>query len=169
MKFWNIMLLVGIMMIMDCIVIGALLNASVQALFEPMSKRFPPKEMKGGAIEKSFQSLKVGMLNYGFSVHLGVDDAHLHVVPVRIFRWCGAKPSSVPLGEVIVKDGGSLEKHQEGKLIDGKIGGIELKAPAWVFREALSRTEAREASVKPIRVLVTAESTAKSTTPTDQL
>lgn len=136
MKFSHIMLIVGIMMVMDFIVVGALLHASVQALFEPLSKKFPPKEMKEGVIEKSFQSLKVGIMNYGLSVHLGVDDEHVHVVPALIFRWCGAKPSSVPISEVSTHK--QLEGLRDSKLVEGNVGGIQMSAPAWLFRAVAS-------------------------------
>ncbi len=136
MKFWHIMLIVGFMTVMDFMIVGAILHLAVQTLFEPLSKRFPPKQMREDAVEKSFQSMKVGMMNFGMSVHVGVDDQHVHIVPAKIFRWCGAKASSVPMSEVSVK-ATSVDAAgcRANKLIEGVIGGIGLRAPAWVFQE----------------------------------
>lgn len=144
MQFWHIMLLIGFMLMMDMIVVGAILNVAVQSFFEPLSKRFPPKEMMADAVEKSFQTVKVGIMNFGMSVHFGVDDKHLHVVPAKLLRWCGGKPSSVPLPEVSFKKPAKVNDSRAGKLVEGRIGGIELMAPAWVFQEVQKRNASGE-------------------------
>lgn len=143
MQFWHIMLLVGFMLMMDMIVVGAILNVAVQTLFEPLSKRFPPQEMMADVVEKPFQTVKVGIMNFGMSVHFGVDDKHVHVVPAKLLRWCGGKPSSVPLSEVSVDASAGVDRCRAGKLVDGVIAGIALQAPAWVFREVMARKTAR--------------------------
>ena len=144
MQFWHIMLLIGFMLMMDMIVVGAILNVAVQTLFEPLSKRFPPQEMIADVAEKSFQTVKVGIMNFGMSVHFGVDNKHVHIVPAKLLRWCGGKPSSVPLSEVSFKEPSLVSSPRAGKLVEGRIGGIEMMAPAWVFQEVQKRNASGE-------------------------
>jgi hypothetical protein len=136
--------IVAVFLFIDLVVVWAVMSMVRDGFFEPLHRQFPPREMLDGAVEKRFQSMSSGMVNMGSSMHIAVDDAHVHIAPAWVMRRLGGKPFAVPLAEVRVKSEAKLAKAKwEWWPVAGKFGKVEVSAPAWVFREVARRVAGR--------------------------
>ena len=68
----------------------------IVGMWNPVMKPWPPFEPAPEAVHRNFQSFKLGLLNLGWSVHVSVDQSHLHLRPARLIRWMGAASGSIP-------------------------------------------------------------------------
>lgn len=121
----QIALLVGTILLVDLMVVGALFHALSQTMRD-FSARFPGVEPLPHAERRSFQSFAFGMINLGGSVHVAVDDRFLHLKPTRVARWFGMKPMSVPWDHIQI-----LGKTTFGKKLRVRMGTEEVVGPAW--------------------------------------
>lgn len=125
----QITILIGAIVLFDLIVVPLLVKALVNAFWGTLSKRYPAVEPEADAVRKNFQSISSNGLNMGFSVHIAVDAAHLHLYPARFFRWFGAVPVSIPWTDIEHLKSGRLTRYSTIRVPPGKkIGG-----PAWAF------------------------------------
>jgi len=110
----------------ELLVVSMLLRAGLGKPFAALAAQFPAVEPATDAVERRFQSFRFGLINAGFSVHVAVDSAHLHLRPVRLLRWLGAKAVSVPWDAVEVKPG-------RGAWRSARVGSLRLTGPAWAL------------------------------------
>ncbi len=113
----------------DAIVVPILIAAAIHGCWSPLPKRYPGVDPRPDAVVKQFQSMRVGLLNLGWSVHIAADEEHLHFTPVRIFRAAGAKATSIPWEAVKVT---KLHKRSG----TATIAGQRVQAPAWCLELA---------------------------------
>ncbi|MDY7107627.1 MAG: hypothetical protein SYC29_03230 [Planctomycetota bacterium] len=119
------LLLIGFL-IFDLLLAWFLIWAIMRAGWRPLTMRYPPVDPAPDAVRRTFQSFRLGAINLGYCVHVAADEHHLHLMPARIIRWCGAEAMSVPWSAI-----------EPGKrLIGGKwmtvsIDGRALAGPAW--------------------------------------
>lgn len=99
MPAWAIALIVCSVLAIDVIIVRSVFHAVAHA-WNAMLREYPPVEPAPDAVRRNFQSLKMGFYNFGFSVHLAVDDRFLHLSPAWIIRWAGCRPGSVPWEKV---------------------------------------------------------------------
>lgn len=117
----------------ELLVVFFMLRAGVGKPFAALSERYPEIEPAPDAIERRFQSFRFGLVNAGMSVHVAVDAAYLHLRPVRLLRWMGARAVSVPWEAVKTTPGrGSWRK--------ARIGSFRFLGPAWALDLALAPT-----------------------------
>jgi len=122
-----IAIVIGVFL-MDAIIFAALLHGLKGSVFGPLSERYPAHTPGDDAVTKRFQSFKMGMYNLGFSIHVTVDEAHLHLDPAGFWRKLGARSSSIPWSEIAV-----VKRTRNGKWTTVRIGGRPnlLLGPSW--------------------------------------
>lgn len=121
---WQVALLVVGIVIVDTVVISALIRSLIGGTWNKMAEKHPFTEPPPEAIRKNFQSLKVGLLNMGWSVHLAVDADHLHLMPAKFFRVMRARPISLPWDALVLKS-------KRKRYSDIKVGMTIITVPTW--------------------------------------
>jgi len=94
--------------------------------WSPMRRRFPPREIAPDALRRNFQSFRFGILNFGMSIHVAVDEHCLHLIPARFLRWFGAGPVSVPWDAVTIR-----RRALGGRWISASFDGRSVMGPGW--------------------------------------
>jgi hypothetical protein len=89
----------------------------------PIQQRYP--------VRRALQSFKVGILNFGFSVHVTVDETCLHLEPARFLRWVGASTISIPWSEITITN-----RSRSGRWITVKADKWTIQGPAWCLELA---------------------------------
>lgn len=126
MPAWGVAaIIVGVVALEMVVVFGLVVPAIVRGSWGTLATRFPAVEAGPGAVRREFQSFKFGLLNLGWSVHVEVDDAYLHLRPALVARLVGCRAMSVPWDEV--RSTGSRFLGTRGVLI----GRTRVSGPAW--------------------------------------
>jgi hypothetical protein len=103
-----------------------IVKAMVDGVWNKLARDHPAVEASPDAVRREFQSFRLNMLNLGLSVHVTVDDAHLHLSPAAIIRRVGAKPMSIPWEAIEVEGHGFTRSSMKAK-----VGSVSLYGPAW--------------------------------------
>ena len=119
-------IVVGLIVAFDLLLLPLILYAVIKGSWMRLQQVHPAAEPATDAVRKNFQSFKIGLLNLGMSVHVAVDERALHLFPAAIIRWFGARPASVPWGEIEVKKRGRFTTHV-------RIAGADVFGPHWCF------------------------------------
>ncbi|MEM9064907.1 MAG: hypothetical protein AAGB51_05395 [Planctomycetota bacterium] len=130
MQNWAILIGVAIMLITDAIVVTVLLRSVVGGVFNKLHELHPPVGAASNAVRKDLQSFRSGLINLGWSINVTVDEDHLHLEPAKIFRWFGAKSSSIPWRAV------EPRKTFSKRVRNVRIGAIDLTGPKWCLELA---------------------------------
>lgn len=112
----------------DLIVVGALLYAAASSV-RSFSRKFPAVEPRADAVRKEFQSFRFGILSLGSSIHVAVDEQHLHLFPAWMARKLGMKAMSIPWSAIEYK--GTFLRYAKTR-----IGGEDVSGPMWAFELA---------------------------------
>lgn len=105
--------------------IVAIASAAFRCLWNPVLVPYPKRNPLPGAVTRNYQSFGLGIVNMGGSIHAAVDDDHLHLTPLAVWRWLGARPTSIPWS-VLSPVG------RTGRV--ARVGGprgCKLEGPAW--------------------------------------
>ena len=105
MKTTHVFLVVGIFVICDAVVVGALVYWMVSNLREIPAK-FPFTPPLPGAVRREFQSFHIDMFGVGWGYHVEVDEDHLHLFPAKMERWLGITPASIPWSAIRLESTG---------------------------------------------------------------
>jgi hypothetical protein len=89
-------------------------------------RNFEAVEPSPDAIRRNFQSISINIFNFGWCVHIAVDEHHLHLFPTALVRLGGAKPMSIPWSEIRVKRPGR-------RMMRVMIGHDCLYGPSWAL------------------------------------
>lgn len=125
-----IVLFISLIVVVDGLILFVLVPRVVKAAWEPIGGRFPPVEPAPNAVRREFQSFKIGLLNLGWSVHVAVDEEHLHLFPAWLPRVWGMTAASVPWPEITDK-GPSLFGQRKVR-----VRQTVLIGPAWCLELA---------------------------------
>lgn len=116
---------IALITLVDLLVVYALVRAGWAELVQG----FGYVEPEPGAVRRRFQTFKAGLYNFGWLVHVAVDENYLHLYPAAIVRWAGARPASIPWGCIaVVKPGKRMTKV--------KIGKATIIGPTWCLEMA---------------------------------
>lgn len=121
---------------MDAMLVGTLINLARDAMRD-LAKGHPPIEPEPGAVRRSFQSFRVGIVNLGLSVHVAADSSHLHLYPSRTARWVGMVPMSIPWEGIRVKASSRLMGTS------AMISTQHVQGPRWCMQLAGTVNERR--------------------------
>lgn len=124
--------MIAIFVCMDAIIIWAIMRTIGQTM-RRLGVGHPPVEPEPGAVRREFQSFKIGILSLGYSIHVTVDAAHLHLDPSLTARWIGIKPMSIPWEHVQWK----RATRFSGTLV--RIRGTDVHGPTWALKLAAGR------------------------------
>jgi len=101
-------------------------------MWNPSLKSYPPVEPAPDAVRKNYQSLSLGLINMGLSIHIAVDDQYLHLTPVKLLRACHAASASIPWD--------ALEPMGGRKSTVVKLNGIHtITGPRWCMELVAAR------------------------------
>ncbi len=125
---WTVLLVVG-----DFFFVLLIMRATIGQTFRTLADRYPATQAGPHAVRKNFQSFRFGLVNAGLSVHVEVDDTHLHLKPARFLRWAGAVDSSIPWEAV-------QPGKRHGKYRKARIDATSLIGPSWALDLAESAT-----------------------------
>jgi len=103
-----------------------LMWAILKMLWNPLRAEFPAREPEPGAVERRFQSFKVGGLNLGCAVHAAADERFLHLTPLGALRVMGAGPVSIPWEAMEYE-----KRSKNGKWTWVRIGRRRVMGPSW--------------------------------------
>jgi hypothetical protein len=128
-----IVIAIVLMMVgMDIAVIGAFIRLS----WQPLEKRYPETSLKSPSVRKNFQTFAIGMVNFGWCVHVELDDDHLHMIPARFLKWFGCRTISIPWQAV--QAGLEFDRHPRRFTRKMKLGSQTIAGPKWCL-DAASR------------------------------
>jgi len=108
-----------------------LIKGFVESTWLRIQRAHPGVEPAPDAVRRDFQSFKMGLVNLGLSVHVAVDESHLHLFPAAIIRWAGAGPISAEWSAV--EDIGASWLKGWHRV---RIEGVLVNGPAWCLRLA---------------------------------
>ncbi len=123
---------VVIVVLADLIFVPLVLHALVRGAWSPLVERYPAREPAADAVEKQFQSYKIGLFNLGFMIHTAVDDVCLHLFPAKFGRMLGMKAVSIPWEEI------TPLKRRGKKYAEVKIGTNTVLGPRWALELAFA-------------------------------
>lgn len=127
MTLWIIL---AIFIPIDLLVVGSILYGTIHVAWNGFAEKHPPRPIADDAVRRRRQSFKLGVLNLGWSLHVAVDDACLHLEPVRWLARIGMKPASVPWDAIT----------PQGRVFGGRakvrIGHETLIGPRWCLELA---------------------------------
>jgi hypothetical protein len=72
-------------------VLGGVIGNAWRAFAKP----FPERVLGIPSFRRNFQSIQLGILGLGLSIHIAIDDDGLHLIPARYLRWFGCMPASI--------------------------------------------------------------------------
>ena len=124
---WLIALIISLAVVEPIVLIWTIVHFG----WRPFQDAFPAQPQRDDAVVRRFQSFRLGVLNLGFSIHVAVDEQHLHLQPVAVFRWFGAHRASIPWVSISV-----IKRSRSGRRITVKIGERTLVGPAWCLELA---------------------------------
>ena len=124
---WIIVLFI----IADVLVAGGAIATCLRLLWHPLYLTYAPQSPANDAVRKQFQSFRVGVLNLGYSIHVAVDENHLHLIPAKVLRWLGAKPTSIPWHAIEF-----IKRSRFTKSAIVRIGKRRIVGPIWCLQLA---------------------------------
>ncbi len=118
--------LIILVAVIDALVTVVVLWAVVRFGWKPFAQHFLPRRKDPDAVERRFQSFRLGVLHLGFCIHVAADEGHLHLQPAALLRFFGAQTASIPWSSI------KIQKHSRtGRSITAKINQRTLQGPAW--------------------------------------
>jgi hypothetical protein len=101
----------------------------IQSAWRPLAKQFNAMPFLEQHYRKNFQSFHFGNYSLGRSVHVVIDDDHLHLLPALILRCFQCRAISIPWQAMKLTTKQPLMKSFRTV----QIGGIKVLGPAWCF------------------------------------
>lgn len=126
--------IVAIFVCMDVIIVWAIMRTIGQTM-KRLAVGHAPVEPEPGAVRREFQSFKLGIINLGYSIHVTVDAAYLHLDPSLTARWIGIKPMSIPWEHIEWK----RDTRHSGTRV--RINGLDVFGPTWAMKLATGRSD----------------------------
>ncbi len=97
----------------------------------PLSREFPATKPGDDAVSRRYQSFRLGLLNFGYCIHVAADEQYLHLVPIKPLRACGGRPASIPWDAIRIE-----KRSRHGKWITARVGTHTLRGPSWCLELA---------------------------------
>ena len=136
MTTWQILILVGCVLVMDTVIVGAVL-AATGAQWKRFATYFPERPVLAGAQRRTWQTVRLGVWNWGWSFTISVDAQCVHLTPgPRIGKLMGGCTASIPveaLGQTETGAGGAAKPRRRSGRIKLKLAGRSIELPSWVM------------------------------------
>lgn len=85
----------------DAIIVFFIVGGAIGGAWKPLSQLYPAQPVGDGAFRKNFQSIAIGSVGVGLSVHMAADDNYLHWIPAKLLRIVGCKAVSIPWPSIL--------------------------------------------------------------------
>ncbi len=95
-----------------------------------LPRSFPPQPAREDAVRRTFQSFRLGQCNFGYCIHVAVDEEFLHLEPARLIRWLGAGTASIPWSAI------RLTGPPRGEWLTAQVADRKFMGPAWCLQLA---------------------------------
>ncbi len=120
MSAWLVITIIVGVVIFDIVLVVGLVRAG----WGDLPSKFPAVPAAENGVTKNFQSFRIGLFNFGFAIHVTVDEQHLHLAPAKVLRWLGARPASIPWDRIALEKAG--RRWSTVKIASHRIWG-----PSW--------------------------------------
>ncbi|MEE3373406.1 MAG: hypothetical protein VX346_28980 [Planctomycetota bacterium] len=81
--------------------VAGICRAAFTLIYNPMMESFPQQTIPPYATQRSYQTFSFGSVNMALSIHVAVDEQHLHLTPIMPWRWLGATAVSIPWAAMV--------------------------------------------------------------------
>jgi len=125
---WIILVIVAFELTTVIAVVGLL----IQSTWFPLAQRYPRKNVLEPSTRRNFQSFNIGVLGLGYSVHVIVDDEHLHLLPSAILGFFKCSKISIPWDDIVLAKKQPIFRW----LRSCELGKFKIVGPAWCFKLA---------------------------------
>ncbi|VAX40804.1 hypothetical protein MNBD_PLANCTO03-2158, partial [hydrothermal vent metagenome] len=103
------------------------LSVVLKRVWSPLIEGYPAVPIADDAVQRHFQSYRIGLVKLGSLVHTAVDEHYLHLMPAKFGRMLGMQPASVPWEAI------EPVRLQGTKYAVVKIGSITVTGPSWAL------------------------------------
>lgn len=104
-------------------------------IWRPLFTRYPPQRPSLGAERRRFQSMSIGIVNMGFSVHIATDEEFLHLEPLGVWQVLGACAASIPWSALVpASPAANFSPFGVAVTLDGQT----ITAPKWCLERVLA-------------------------------
>lgn len=128
---WSMIALV----VFDLFIALVVVRSMAKSVFGPIVSEFPAIEPGDVHTERKRQSFSLGLMNFGFSVRVRLDDTHLHLSPEPWMRWTGMPAMSIPLSELNPKGLPRKSWLAHPIEINTNRTSKDLRSPKWLWEE----------------------------------
>jgi hypothetical protein len=128
---WTIVGIVVFDLFLALVVVRTMTNS----IFDPIAAEFPARDLNTVFIERKRQSFSVGMMNFGFSIRVRLDDTYLHLSPEPWMRWTGMPAISIPLRNLSSMGSPRMSCLSHPIQIDSDRLNKDLRGPKWLWKE----------------------------------
>ncbi len=126
MPTWGIVALVAGIVLFDLVVV---VPAVLRLGWSSLSSTYGPAPVRDDAVRKNFQTIAIGVFNFGGCVHIAADEDHLHILPTWVLRVVGCSAASIPWSDLAVT-------RARGRLWRATCRAGQLHAPRWCLQLA---------------------------------
>lgn len=116
----------------DALFLPLIFYAVINGTWAPFVSPYPPREPGEDAVEKQFQSYRIGLVSLGGMIHTTVDDTCLHLRPAAFGRLLGMKAASIPWEEI------TPDRRIGKRYASVKIGTTTVAGPRWALELAFA-------------------------------
>jgi hypothetical protein len=138
----QIILLVGVILLADTMIIGAMLAVG-GSTWRGFARYFPEQAELAGAERKTWQTIRLGCFNWGGCFEISIDSEHVHLRPgARIGRFIGRSVASIPLAAFGQLKSGAGDDSRRARRSDSRelrLAGQRVLLPRWVFDAVMPR------------------------------
>lgn len=119
---------ITIFIIADLLVVGIVIWFLNKKFIGGYMRPYPPVEPTAEAHTERFQTVSIGLGNFGKSMHISVDESYLHLMPAKYLRWFGIAAMSVPWDDITDIKVDRRDYRATARLMRGNVA---LRVPAW--------------------------------------
>lgn len=123
----------------DLMVALIVVREFTKSMFSDLAEAYPPTEPGDQQHERRAQSFSMGLLNFGFSVRVRLDERFVHLAPEPWVFWTGMPRASIPIDKIKATGRARKSWMAHSFEIDSDRSHIELRGPKWLW--ALLDTE----------------------------
>lgn len=119
--------------VFDLIVAFIVARGFTKSMFGELGRIYPPTEPGYLEHDRRAQSFSVGLLNFGFSVRVRVDERSVHLSPEPWMFWTGMPKASIPIEKIKATGQAKKSWMAHSFEIDSDRSHIELRGPKWLW------------------------------------
>ena len=131
--------LIPLIVAFDLFIAVTVIGLVVRSSWKPLEAVFPARRPSDASFGRNFQSFSFGLANYGFSIHVVIDDEYLHLSPIWFLSKLGMKPISIPWDAIEPLS----TRWLAGKTTRVRIRKQTVVGPKWCFELLFQNPETK--------------------------